>query len=471
MKPIFLFLGLLGSFAMYAQVFTGTPVQVRDQQLNEYFTTCEVFALDGRSFHQRITRDNSPDRIELHLGDKRFSWYVEENNMLRPETRGTTMSNGEYVPLPFDRSCITYKAISTPTGEESRLTITPTMIVGMLMEKEEVYVLQPVNHFLRNADPDWLVLFKPEDLISSAQGTCKTPHVTFDIANPYKNATESSPPAKGSQRTFSCIEMEVAFCTDSRMYVDFNLDTDSMLVYNLTVMNIMEPKYDDFDIDFWVNEFFMVTSESVDDNPWGISLEVDELSSAFQDWANAYFGIADIGHLWTGGDLHYDNEDYGVAGFAPGIICDETYALLECMDPSNFTFNSRLMAHEYGHLFDAEHAEGTGVIMEPNINDITCDCWSVNNLEDMEDCIESASCLVSCVQCPLWYTIMDYIGWGDWRYSSLLYINSTAKIDEEADVIFQSEGHVNLLPGFSATSLLEPADGATFVAKIAPCEE
>jgi hypothetical protein len=128
------------------------------------------------------------------------------------------------------------------------------------------------------------------------------------------------------------------------------------------------------------------------------------------------------------------------------------------------------MAHEYGHLYDAEHAPGTGAIMEPSINDITCDCWSVNNLEDMWDYIADASCLQSCVQCPVTYTLIDYIGWGDWKYSTQLFVKSTGHIDGSADVIYQSEGYVQLLPGFSATSSGAGNSGSTFIGRINGCE-
>ena len=120
MKTILLSLCLFGSSGMFAQVFTGTPIQSRMQQLNEYFSACEVYALDGKSLHRFITSDSGSDRIQLVLGEKAFSWRLEENNMIRPETRGTTISNGEYVPLQFDRTCITYKAISETNHKVER---------------------------------------------------------------------------------------------------------------------------------------------------------------------------------------------------------------------------------------------------------------------------------------------------------------------------------------------------------------
>ena len=202
--------------------------------------------------------------------------------------------------------------------------------------------------------------------------------------------------------------------------------------------------------------------------------DVEELQTDFGDWAGAYFSTQDIGHLWSGFDLH-DGENYNVIGNASiGGTCGDIgiyqWTVLERFSATDFYNLALLQAHEYGHLLDADHEENTGTIMEPSLNLVESATWAQANIDEMFDFIEDEACIQSCIQCPLSYTIADYISWGDWKYSSVLNVNSTAVIDSVADVIFQSEGFVKLTPGFSASSLQPASSGGTFVAKIAGCE-
>jgi hypothetical protein len=249
---------------------------------------------------------------------------------------------------------------------------------------------------------------------------------------------------------------------------------EAILDFNLTVLNFVEPFYNDFDLDFWVQDFFIVTSTNYLDTPWGPELEAPLLLENFGDWADDYFGDQDIGHLWTNGDI-WNDEGSGVIGRAwIGGACGDIgitpWSILERFSANDFYTLALLQAHEYGHTLDADHEPGTGTIMEPNLGDVESASWAPANIDEMNSFIEDETCIQSCIQCPSMYNIIDYIGWGDWRYSAIGYITSSAVIDSLADVRFQANSFITLTPGFTATSHQPSSGGSTFEAKIAGCE-
>jgi len=456
-----------------AQTFRGTPVRYADQVLSSVLKNYQVYELPAADIHAYVHTRQFAIPLSLEMGNTVFNWTLYENHILSPEAGGTTMKNGSYVPIEFDRACRTFVGYADDLLADARFTIREETFIAMIPNGDNPIIIQPANQFSKDACSNTFVMYRLSDLVTRPPGHCHTPKETNPLASPTESKSSPKVTKSSSHRTFSCLELQVSFATDNQMWQDYE-DVDLILDFNLTVMNVMEPFYDDFDLDFWVAEFFIVTDPANSSTPWGTATEVDDLRPDFGDWAGAYFSTQDIGHLWTTNDLH-SSGDYGVIGNANiGGTCGDIgiyqWTVLERFTANDFYRLALLQAHEYGHLLDADHEENTGTIMEPSINLVESATWAQANIDEMFDFIEDEACIQSCVQCPLSYTIIDSISWGDWKYSTVLNLNSSAGINGEADVIFQSEGFVKLTPGFRATSLLQPSDGATFVAKIATCE-
>lgn len=456
-----------------AQNFRGTPVRYLDQELASALKNYEVFELPVSEINEYVHAHTFAIPIALEIGNKVFNWTLYENHILSQEALGTTMKNGVYIPLEFDRTCRTFVGYTEGRSADARFTIRGETFIALIPDGEDPIIIQPASQLSREAADHLFVMHRLSDVLAPPPGNCQTTK-RVNPASSLPTLPETNQKTKSNtQRTFTCLELQVSFATDNQMWQDYE-DVDLILDFNLTVMNVMEPFYDDFDLDFWVAEFFMVTDPANSSNPWGEATEVDDLQSDFGDWAGSYFSTQDIGHLWTTNDLH-DSGDYGTIGYASvGGTCGDIglyqWAILERFTASDFYYLAILQAHEYGHLLDADHEENTGTIMEPSLNLVESATWAQANIDEMFDFIEDESCIQSCVQCPVSYNIIDYLSWGDWKYSAVVNVNSTAVIDSVADVIFQSEGFIKLTPGFRASSLQPSSAGGTFVAKIAGCE-
>ncbi len=252
----------------------------------------------------------------------------------------------------------------------------------MMPDGDDTYIIQPVSQWIREAADKKFVMYRLSDLISTPPGLCHASKKEIQSETHSELADTLNNASRGSQRTFSCLELQVSFATDNQMWQEYE-DVDLILDFNLTVMNVMEPFYDDFDLDFWVAEFFIVTDPANSSTPWGNATEVDDLRPDFGDWAGEYFSTQDIGHLWTTNDLH-NSGDYGVIGNANiGGTCGDVgiyqWTVLERFTANDFYHLALLQAHEYGHLLDADHEENTGTIMEPSLNLVESATWAQAN--------------------------------------------------------------------------------------------
>lgn len=428
--------------------------------------------MNTRCITDYVKRSENGVELNLVFENQSFEWKLYENNMVRPETTVRTMRNGKYEDIPFDHSCRTYIGYRDDMEKDARFTISTNNFAAKIPSGDSYVLIQSLSDFVQTDDPSLFILYRPEDLIRSDHSKCNV------ISAPKPDIAHEEPVEKKDHhdtgnRTYSCRELEVTLATDWLMFGQYS-NEDDIIDFNLTVMNFMEPYFDDFDLDFWVRQFFIVTEFDSDANPWGDALEVDDLLADFGDWAYGNFSTEDIGHLWTTGNLH-DSGDQGTIGYASvGGACDDIglypWALLENFDENDFYRLSILQAHEYGHLLDADHEEGSGTIMENNLGNVDCTCWDPDNIEEMIDFMEDETCIESCNQCPTTYNIIDYIGWGDWRYSAQQHINSKAIINGSADVVCQANDYVKLNPGFKASSRDPSSSGSTFIAKIAGCE-
>ena len=461
------------SLSIHAQSFEGIPVSIRNQELTKTFKHVEVYQLNSRDINDFVKRSANGTAIKLTFGRQSFDWKVYENNMLRPDFRMTTMVDGKHVDVPFDPACRTYIGYRDDMEQDARFTISGENFAAMIPVGDKYVMIQSLRDFIRTADTDLFVVYQPSDVITPNGTMCTSQKlIPFDIEHK-EHIDLPKRPSQAENRTFSCKELEVAFATDNRMWIDY-ASTDAILNYTLSVMNIMEPFYNDFDFDFWVQDYFIVTSNSSNDNPWGTTLYMDDLKSDFEDWADDYFGAQDIGHLWTAGDV-FGDEGNGLLGRADvGGACGDIgitpWTVLE-----NFALNdlyelALLQAHEYGHLFDADHVTGGGTIMEPNFGNITSATWHAESIDDINSFIVDEPCIQSCIQCPIIYNIIDYIGWGDWKYSAMDRIHSRSIINGSADVVFHAANYIRLLPGFQATSHEPTSGNGTLIAKIAGCE-
>ena len=476
MKIAFIFmLQLIFLQAGLGQFFEGKPVNTRSALVYSSLKNFEAYELPVKEMADYVNAKTYGANLTIKLGRNTFKWELIPNNLLADQVKATTMVNGKYVPLDFDHKVRTFVGINQSNHHMDRLTITPRMIHistaanGLSVEISSLRSLDPASH------PNVVLFYHQDDILLPDFPFCSAKKQQREFEQKTKKEINIG---GNRQSMLSCREIEVGFATDSRFYDSFNQDVEAILDYNLTVLSLTEELFDQFSMDFIVKEFFVLTSTNVANNPWGTTLEVDDLLGDFYSWADIHLHT-DVGHLWTTGDL-YDYEvisgtDTNVVGYASvGGACDGfglyNYCLLEKHPQINTAFMQKMLqTHEYGHLFDATHSPSTNTIMEPNLSSSLSPIWANNNAAEISSFIVDESCLSSCNQCPLYYNIQDYIISGSWNYTSLLETKGNGKVSGNANVTFQSTTKVVLKPGFKASSLIPNSQNMFFHALIGPC--
>jgi hypothetical protein len=458
---------------LFAQQFTAEQMEIKSEQLDHLYKHYEIYSMQTSEVLDFMQRRPDGTALTFVFGKQIFEWNVFEHQMLSPDCRIRTMQDGIYHDLSVDRRCRTFIGYREDRADEARFTISPHCFAALIPDGKTSVVIQPMKQVVPGASENLIVLYRASDRIVRETGHCDVV-ASRPVLNTPEDVQEIRPRKDAPQkRTFSCIELQVAFATDHRMFNTYG-SVEAILDFNLTVLNFVEPFYDDFDIDFRVDDFFIVNTGSINGTPWSTSMNIEPLKDTFEDWADDHFDTHDIGHLWTSGDIYKDDFDYSLLGRADiGGVCGDIgitpWAVLENHALTDIYNLALLQAHEYGHLLDADHEPGTGTIMEPDFGAIESPTWAQANIEEMFDFIEDEDCISTCRYCPVSFNIIDYIGWGDWRYSALDHIRSTGVIDSLADVQFRAVGYVRLLPGFHASSLQPASGGATFRAYIGNC--
>ena len=290
-RYLLLMIGLLACHLSIGQTFKAFPVE---SQNLAGLKSHRVFRINLAEIKNYISENPQNAPCKFIMDDQVFEWTLFENQMLKPDARGTTMRDGKYEELDFDRSCRTFIGYKPGSVEEARFTITKNNFIAMMPENGERVIIQSLHYFSENAGRELVVLYRESDVIRQEMGHCGVPSILTETkVAPSLEHAKKSPPS-GGNRTYGCLELEVAFATDHRMFIDMG-SAEDILDFNLTVLNFVEPFYDDFDLDFWVQDFFIVTSSNGDDTPWGLELDAGPLLDDFGDWADDYFGDQDIG--------------------------------------------------------------------------------------------------------------------------------------------------------------------------------
>ena len=114
--------------------------------------------------------------------------------------------------------------------------------------------------------------------------------------------------------------------------------------------------------------------------------------NSFTDWAPGGFAFNhDIGSIWT--DRDFNGSTIGIAWV--GALCTPIqYNALQDFS-SNANLKRVMVAHEFGHNFDASHdASGSPHIMAPAVQNTTT--WSAASKTDMQNFYNSVNCLDFC---------------------------------------------------------------------------
>ncbi len=279
----------------------------------------------------------------------------------------------------------------TRQGGRASLTFNENYIYGFVEQNGTTFYIEPMYHFDQNAAKDFYVVYDQKDIIDTEKRECGTTHE-------HRLSHHHEPNIESERQVGTCKEVEYAIASDFLMFQDYGSVT-AVENHAIGVTNNVQTNYDDEfadELKFVIVQQFVSNCSTCD--PWTSSLNGQVLLADFADWADTggFTSAHDLGSLWTDRDIFVPNVGSGVIGIAYlGAVCTSIgYNVLEDFS-SNANLKRVMVAHEFGHNFDADHdAGGSQFIMAPSVQNTTQ--WSSASITAIQNYYNGANCLATC---------------------------------------------------------------------------
>lgn len=370
---------------------TGIAIeQVYQEILSQQFKNFDLFQLHAEPLHAAVNHKNYQDHIALQLGDQ-YHWplYIAAHDM-RSKNCLTRVASEKGVATIATAPNITYKGfLKKDGGGEARLSITPKGLMGFVTDNGTEFFIEPLKRLIPEVPNDYYIVYAVQDVITQ-DVTCGANDLHLlqkELGDKYGNM--------GLEKQAVCQTVELATAGDFLFFQNHGTVMDAN-AHIVTIMNLVEPNYAVFEVEFTIVEQFIVSVSGAD--PWSATTVPGDLLSSFSGWGGTGFSTThDLGKLWTGRDL--DGTTKGIAWV--GAVCTNgfKYSLDEDYT-TNFQSLRVLAAHELGHNFGSSH-DGSGAlfIMAPSVNPAVTD-FSAASQTSINNHLASRTCLSVCVNCP-----------------------------------------------------------------------
>ncbi|MGB1206626.1 MAG: M12 family metallo-peptidase [Chitinophagales bacterium] len=379
--------------------FYGEPIakevyahQKIDQELKDY----AIFELNTERINAYVKNAYFNENLHLKLGDT-YDWKLNlyendiraYNYLLREmgDERTSTLNRTEN---------ITYKGFeTTDNGGEVRLSIKNDWFWGMVTADKTEWIIQPLTDFVSTANAKHFIVYDATDVIDSQSRTCAATaaHNLIGEVNIDEIATKQA---------VACQTLELAMAADKSMF-NKKGSTSATADYLTSIVNLIQPNYTPFDLEFSIVEQVIITGT----DPWDSSTNANTLLTSFCCWAgsgtsqqlgctgaNNFANTHDLGQLWSNRD--FDGSTVGLA-WTPGL-CNSMFKYNCIQDFGGLQSMRVTSAHEIGHNLGAPHDDSNGFIMQPSVNSSATQ-FSPNSTSVIGSTVTSASCLSACENC------------------------------------------------------------------------
>jgi len=368
-------------------------VNFRDAALDKSFSSYQVYEMDMKQVYE-LSKSASRFHFTLALdGQRSWNLQLDYHDLRGPKYREVALTDDGPKVLPR-RPNITFWGVQGTESELVRFTITPDYVIGMIEDKGDTWFVEPLNRVVPGTRADYYFVYRAADVLTDPAIEC-----TFTAAKEQGKHEEEhhhNKPSEGLEK-MGCMEVEMATAGDFLMFQKYG-SVAAVNDFIITVTNLMEPLYDDFNLDYLIVDQFVPTSAAA--NPWTTSDEAFDILDDFSAWAPVNFLTHDVGQIWTDRDIQGcgGSGNFGLIGCAQtigGVCGAERYNV--CEDFSNSSNCLRVLsAHELGHLWDGTHGESeAGTIMSPSIQ-CGATTWAAGNITRIQDHIDSRACLAAC---------------------------------------------------------------------------
>ena len=288
--------------------------------------------------------------VNINLTDDMVSRLQEESSeTLLLEIAERTIAFNKFEL--YSSNSTSTRAITYESGNNENLTINNDFINGTYRKGKEIFAIQPLRDFVKDANKSLFVTYKPTDIINKNDHICTVNEVSSRGKSINSKMSASS-----------CERIRLAIANDFSMFQRYG-SVSGVMNHNTAVINNIRSLFrSNFSsvIEFEIVESFIPVTSSQD--PFISSLDAGVLLGNFTSWAqmigNPWSNLDfDMGELWTSRDIAYQGNS-GTAGLADRPNSTSPYSqvfhILEDFSSLQISL-ANLTAHEMGHNFSAVH--------------------------------------------------------------------------------------------------------------------
>jgi PKD repeat protein len=360
----------------------------QDQQLypelGKQFTSYQIIQADAASISSQLRASQRGGRTTLKINEG-TAWHMNlENSNLISEDYMVTVATENGLVRTIGCTALPMKgSVEGHPGSEVSLTFNNDFIYGYIRLGMQMYYIEPLYHFVKNADKGSFVVYSVRDIIPGTEKKCGYDNFSREMQRHRSLPVKDS----GSRMPGACFVVDINIASDYSMVQNYGLTGTQN--HNVGVLNNVQTNYDNEFPDalqFSLGEQWISNCSTCD--PWTSSLDPGDLLNDFTSWALNGFSVAhDVASCWSRRDFLG-----GTIGLAwVGTVCTQyKYHVLQDFS-SNAELKRVLVAHEMGHNFDASHNTG---IMAPSVS--TATNWSSTSVAEISAYYNSVNCLSNC---------------------------------------------------------------------------
>jgi hypothetical protein len=323
------------------------------QDLAQVFSSYEQVTVDPRSVTDQV---RASGRVSLVSTAHDFELQLQPNDLRAPNYRAEETDADGVVRATAMPGVTTYKGnVEGVWASDARFTINDNKVEGMIITPTQSFFIESAQKYSPTAASTDYLLYTADDVRPDITRTCGD--TLEQQVNAGAKRMMSSAAAPVSPAVFSPFKV-VELATESDLeYTDALGSASKANSDILSIMNSVSAIYErDIGLTFTVTyQHAWTTADPFGAGGNGAAAVLNAFTSYWNQ--NPPTPPHDVSHLWTGKQLSDAN---GVAW--EGVVCanpTHAYGLsdLETISP----FRVTIPAHEFGHNFNASHADsGSG---------------------------------------------------------------------------------------------------------------
>lgn len=319
------------------------------QLLSEQFSSYETVNYNHDVLYGKLKdlAEGAAADVVLQPSSTTEPWvlHLKRNGVVQDDFRGT-LFDGKNASLTAPLGIRTFEG-TVEGGGIVALTVSPTMVAGILEKGDELWVIEPIQKF-SGTTKGVAIAYREQDMRTKPTGqSCVEAQLpaseTHRVAPP-KDFGPNSPAA-------TCWQIETMVHGDRQYLLQVGGNTGTAIYLMVAAINNSSTRFTAINIHLFVPSGSVVQNTAADN----FSTDATSLWWSVRNSDNgSYPNIArDITLFFTGRDMTSGGSN-GVAGISrQASLCISPSYAYSVVETNNGFYNTRIQTHEIGHLLGA----------------------------------------------------------------------------------------------------------------------